>query len=91
MVQILRGLSFGLSFFILWGWGWFPHRQLTLVLLAAEVLAIPGLQLWNRAFRDSRFCATKFIAPVRCFVVPATMAFAGRWNWWPSVLSSGKD
>ena len=26
-VQILRGLSFGLSFLILWGWGWFPHRQ----------------------------------------------------------------
>ena len=27
MVQILRGLSFGLSFLILWGWGWFPHCQ----------------------------------------------------------------
>ena len=26
-VQILRGLSFGLSFLISWGWGWFPHRQ----------------------------------------------------------------
>ena len=26
-VQILRGLGFGLSFLILWGWGWFPHRQ----------------------------------------------------------------
>ena len=26
-VQILRGLSFGLSFLILWGWGWFPHLQ----------------------------------------------------------------
>ena len=26
-VQILRGLSFGLSFLILWRWGWFPHRQ----------------------------------------------------------------
>ena len=28
-VQILRGLSFGLSFLISWGWGWFPHRQLS--------------------------------------------------------------
>ena len=26
-VHILLGLSFGLSFLILWGWGWFPHRQ----------------------------------------------------------------
>ena len=26
-VQILRGPSFGLSFLILWGWGWFPHRR----------------------------------------------------------------
>ena len=27
VLQILHGLSFGLNFLILWGWGWFPHRQ----------------------------------------------------------------
>ena len=31
-VQILCGLSFGLIFLILWGWGWFPHRQVRLFL-----------------------------------------------------------
>ena len=25
--RILLGLSFDLSFLILWGWGWFPHRH----------------------------------------------------------------
>ena len=28
---MLCGLSFGLSFLILWGWGWFPHRQYRVV------------------------------------------------------------
>ena len=39
--QILRGLSFGPSFLILWGWGWFPHRQ-TLNVKVQENRGIPG-------------------------------------------------
>ena len=35
--SVVRGLSFGLSFLILWGWGWFPHRQL----LPFKVRSIP--------------------------------------------------
>ena len=31
----------------------------TLAFLAAKLMAIPGLRVWNRALRNSRFCAAK--------------------------------
>ena len=52
--QILRGLSFGLSFLILSGWGWFPHSS---ILTAAIVLTLSFFAYnWSFFTYSGRMC-----------------------------------
>ena len=52
-VQILCGLSFDLSFLMLWGWGWFPYRQSILRIRNASVLlGIPRQKLKRGPLRS---------------------------------------